>query len=320
VTLDRYANGGTDELVPQAEALIAKIQATLPETDSPCWTLDIGGAFPCVPAFLSGEPESMWSKHELQDERAPLRVYASMCCSASVGAEDMQRRGAGILAFVLLASRTRAVELYLYSDWSERDSGVGDRFFLPAADATMMPSETAWGAPRPGPCETSDISPTRFDHSFASMGRGDRLRDRYRGDRRAPLARARTPGCLSVPSTQATPITDPVGFVNRSCQARPDLRCFHDDKHTTQHRRAVARPAGGDAPVRPRVPRIGHFGQEPSMVFAGPITRRELTTMAVPFSCLAFAFWLKRDDYPADCDPAISEGGAVYTYMLPEDY
>ena len=40
-------------------------------------------------------------------------------------------------------------------------------------------------------------------------------------------------------------------------------------------------------------------------------------TVLMPFP---FAFWLKRDDCPPDCDPAIREGGAVYTYMLPEDY
>jgi len=67
---------------------------------------------------------------------------------------------------------------------------------------------------------------------------------------------------------------------------------------------------------------LGDFGQEPSMVFAGPdYPAREFDddgrTILIPCS---FAFWLKRDDYPADCDPAVREGGAVYTYMLPEDY
>ena len=67
---------------------------------------------------------------------------------------------------------------------------------------------------------------------------------------------------------------------------------------------------------------LGDFGQEPSMVFAGPdYPAREFDddgrTVLIP---CPFAFWLKRDDYPPDCDPAITEGGAVYTYMLPDDY
>ncbi len=67
---------------------------------------------------------------------------------------------------------------------------------------------------------------------------------------------------------------------------------------------------------------LGDFGAEPSMVFAGPKFRArrivdEGRSVELP---APVAFWLKRDDYPPDCDPAIAEGGAVYTYMLPEDY
>ena len=67
---------------------------------------------------------------------------------------------------------------------------------------------------------------------------------------------------------------------------------------------------------------LGPFGAEPSMLFAGPkYARIELDdggrSVKLPSP---FPFWLKRDDFPPDCDPAIPEGGAVYTYMLPEDY
>src|SRR5207253_3103034 len=67
---------------------------------------------------------------------------------------------------------------------------------------------------------------------------------------------------------------------------------------------------------------LGDFGAEPSMVFAGPdYSRRELDDggRSVKLPC-PLAFFLKRDDFPPDCDPAIAEGGAVFTYMLPEDY
>lgn len=67
---------------------------------------------------------------------------------------------------------------------------------------------------------------------------------------------------------------------------------------------------------------LGDFGQEPSMVFAGPkYGQRALDDdgRSVLLPC-PMAFYLKRDDFPPDCDPAIREGGAVYSYMLPEDY
>jgi len=67
---------------------------------------------------------------------------------------------------------------------------------------------------------------------------------------------------------------------------------------------------------------LGGCGAEPSMVFAGPkYARRELDDdgRSVLLPC-PLAFYLKRDDYPADCDPALPEGGAVFTYMLPQDY
>src|SRR5580765_1882361 len=129
----RYAhNGGTESSVPAAEAMMARIQANLPETITRRWMLEHAGAFPCVPAFLSGEPESMWALADTPTESSPVRVFIASTSSAAVGYEDLIQRGCACLALVMLASRTRPVELYSYAHCAERlrKPGRGDAFIV----------------------------------------------------------------------------------------------------------------------------------------------------------------------------------------------
>lgn len=60
---------------------------------------------------------------------------------------------------------------------------------------------------------------------------------------------------------------------------------------------------------------------EPSMVFAGPEYNGEIEDGGRSVKIKSpITFWLKRDDYPPDCDPALPNGGMVFTYLKPEDY
>jgi hypothetical protein len=84
----------------------------------------------------------------------------------------------------------------------------------------------------------------------------------------------------------------------------------------------LADPAPVVAVLSEAFRQIGGFEQEPSMVFAGPkYAERRLDDegRSVLLPC-PLAFYLKRDDYPPGCDPAMPDGGPVFTYMLPEDY
>lgn len=107
--------GGNAALVAESEKLIDKIDAQLPETAHRHWQQSVIGAFPCVPAYLAGEPESMWSLADDVSPHAPIRVYVCTTSSAAVKKEDFMRRGTAILAFTLMAARSRPVELYTYT-------------------------------------------------------------------------------------------------------------------------------------------------------------------------------------------------------------
>jgi hypothetical protein len=62
-------------------------------------------------------------------------------------------------------------------------------------------------------------------------------------------------------------------------------------------------------------------GKEPSMLIGKPEATEPSTedqgrTVVISSE---FKFYLKRDDHPQDCDCGCG-GGAIFTFMLPEDY
>src|SRR5207237_6907177 len=121
-----------DASVAAAEAMLASIQASLPDTLARRWELTYAGAFPCVPAYLSGEPESMWMLADSPTESSPVRIYICSTSSAGVSHADLLKRSCACLALVMLASRTRPVELYSYAHCAERlrRPNRGDAFIV----------------------------------------------------------------------------------------------------------------------------------------------------------------------------------------------
>lgn len=74
---------------------------------------DVAGALPNIPAFLAGHPLAMRRRQKTTNEQAPLTVTVDVSSSGSITAEQLQRRGACILAFVRALSTRRAVRLYV---------------------------------------------------------------------------------------------------------------------------------------------------------------------------------------------------------------
>lgn len=111
----KHSRDGDASLVPQAEALLHKVLADV-NTDeyvrTPC--LDVAGYFPCVPAFLSGMPENMFTFTPQVTDRSPVRVFCSVVHSAGVSVETIRRRGVAVMALVLALTRLRPVELVTY--------------------------------------------------------------------------------------------------------------------------------------------------------------------------------------------------------------
>lgn len=124
VDAKRNSIEGRLSLVPQAEALLSQIETSgLIARGAPLYVNDVAGAFPNVPAFLSGQPECMFRRGEAEtlSEQSPMTVYVDCCASAGVSAKKLQARGIAILALILALSERRPIDLYVFASLGEYD-------------------------------------------------------------------------------------------------------------------------------------------------------------------------------------------------------
>lgn len=114
-TIDR-AFTGDDVLVERSRKMVEDIDTHLdiPHRE---WQPSPMGAYPIVADFLAGRPDSM--RHLTPSEgTAPIRIFASLCVSAGISAEDMLKRGCAIFGLVLkLQESGRAVDLEIVCPW-----------------------------------------------------------------------------------------------------------------------------------------------------------------------------------------------------------
>ncbi len=109
-----FAIHGNTQLVAEAERLMDKLQTSI-EVKSRQWSGAVAGAFPCVPDYLIGQPESMRKLDDCVSESVPLRVF---CCTSSSGMMDwrqLQRRGVAVLAATMALCQSRPVELWTFT-------------------------------------------------------------------------------------------------------------------------------------------------------------------------------------------------------------
>lgn len=102
---------GDLEGVADAERLLESIHAKLETrltvvSPSPC------GAYPIVPEYLAGRPDSMRRRVHALDESAPIRVFIDLTCSAKIDHKALTARGIAFLALAMLMARTRPVEMF----------------------------------------------------------------------------------------------------------------------------------------------------------------------------------------------------------------
>lgn len=122
-----WAGGSFDDALhmarqgwPGGAEAIAQALDSLPPADEvlPDWQLEAAGAFPCIPAYLSGDAECMY---RLADERKPERRLTLVVPGVALGdvpAEAMQQYAKAIAAIVrMLEASNVSVAVYrvLYS-------------------------------------------------------------------------------------------------------------------------------------------------------------------------------------------------------------
>jgi hypothetical protein len=128
-TIQRTRSGNLS-LIPKAEALLDQIDADL-ELDSPQWQSSVAGAFPDVPAFLSGDPECMRARVVQANEKAPVRVFVCTTSSCGVSAETLLKRGIAALALVMqLVKQGRPIELWTFTKLDGDSAHKGNSCFL----------------------------------------------------------------------------------------------------------------------------------------------------------------------------------------------
>lgn len=128
-TIKRTKEGNLD-LIPQAEELLSKIDADL-DIDGPLWQGSVAGAFPDVPAFLSGDPECMRSRVICVNEKAPVRVFVCTTSSCGIDSKTLLKRGIAALALVMqLVKQGRPIELWTFTKLDGDSAHKGNSCFM----------------------------------------------------------------------------------------------------------------------------------------------------------------------------------------------
>lgn len=110
--IGRRMTVGDDSMVAQARKMVDKFANDI-DLSMPTMDMDVCGAFPLVPAHLSGDPESFYCLGESRSSAAPLNILVDGTCSAGIGADVMRKRGVAILALVMAVSASRPITLEL---------------------------------------------------------------------------------------------------------------------------------------------------------------------------------------------------------------
>jgi hypothetical protein len=103
---------GDNALVPASEKLLGELEGLLPHTSRYLNIMDVVGALPVVPAYLSGVPVNMRRRAKIARDDAPISVVCDVTSSGGIGAGDLLARGTALLAFVRVLSEHRQVSLW----------------------------------------------------------------------------------------------------------------------------------------------------------------------------------------------------------------
>jgi len=138
----RLAAAGDTKLVPEAEAVLAKLntEIAVPRRQ---WERAPAGAFCSVPDVLAGLPTPMRRLAHRQDERAPITILVTTTSSAGIEAAALRKRGTVILALVMALSRIRPVSLRQLTVLDGPRDGTGETVITAEINTTPLDLATA---------------------------------------------------------------------------------------------------------------------------------------------------------------------------------
>lgn len=107
---------GDNTYVARARQLLDNFQERI-ESIHYKWEHQISGAFPDVPAYCAGQPDSMWYREQTTSDQTPLRVWVNISSSWDVTEDQLRSRGVALAAFAIALSEKRPVYI---TPWIQR--------------------------------------------------------------------------------------------------------------------------------------------------------------------------------------------------------
>lgn len=121
----RALETGTDEGADLVDKYMNQVMQNLP-TFSRQWTQEVAGFLPNVPAYLAGDPASMWNMRTDRSENSPVRIFVNILPSSSNTREQVLMRGAAICALALVLQQKRSiVRISPYADLGHNETEHG---------------------------------------------------------------------------------------------------------------------------------------------------------------------------------------------------
>lgn len=121
----------------EARALVDKI-AVAAETTRRTWAMGVAGAFPVVPAYLSGNPVNMRRRVSVRTENAPLRIWIGLTVSCGTDRPALRGRAIGAMALALALSTHRHVTVMGFAGMGGAKDGSANFVTVPLpVDADM---------------------------------------------------------------------------------------------------------------------------------------------------------------------------------------
>lgn len=121
--IDCVANGDLSRVEASDKFLEQFEDYALPSATRETVT-SVVGSMPHVPNYIAGIPETMRFRRKATIESAPLAVVADLTSSAGIHADQVNKRGVAILAFVRAISAKRPVECWSICGLGGHKDGV----------------------------------------------------------------------------------------------------------------------------------------------------------------------------------------------------
>lgn len=122
------ARDGDLSAVADAEAIMDAIDHQIDIAGlRPQWGDSVVGAYPNVPAYLAGAPESMRARVMERSPLGPIRIFYSPVCSAIIGHADAHKRGLAVLSLVMALQRIRPVQVIIFTAYGIHDHTIAIR-------------------------------------------------------------------------------------------------------------------------------------------------------------------------------------------------